>query len=151
MFQKLHYQVLNLINFFSPIYIAIVFFLIKKIETVSDIFIVVSFVTIFTQGFSANMRNIYLGSRIFLEFKLVVLIRILIGIFALLRFWGKLVLIKKAKQSERKNHRNTYSEAESKEANKRVGKTTLHLFKNKSKQKPKYNIDAEDIDFKEIK
>ena len=82
MLNKLHYQVLNLINFFSPIYIAIVFFLIKKIETVSDIFIVVSFVTIFTQGFSANMRNIYLGSRIFLEFKLVVLIRILIGIFA---------------------------------------------------------------------
>ena len=82
MLNKLHYQVLNLINFFSPIYIAIVFFLIKKIETVSDIFIVVSFVTIFTQGFSANMRNIYLGSRIFLEFKLVVLKKILIGIFA---------------------------------------------------------------------
>ena len=57
---------------------------------------------------------------------------ILIGIFALLRFWGKLVLIKKAKQSERKNHRNTYSEAESKEANKRVGKTTLHLFNKKN-------------------
>tara|TARA_A100001015_G_C15010706_1_gene722957 strand:- start:22 stop:1155 length:1134 start_codon:yes stop_codon:yes gene_type:complete len=81
---RLHYQILNLINFFSPIYIAFVFFLIKKIETVSDIFIVVSFITIFTQGFSANMRNIYLGSRIFLEFKIVVLMRILIGIFAFL-------------------------------------------------------------------
>jgi hypothetical protein len=76
---------------------------------------------------------------------------IIIGIFALLKFWGKLILIKKAKQAERKKHSQTYSEAESKEANKRVGKTTLHLFKNKSKQKPKYNIDAEDIDFKEIK
>ena len=84
MFQKLHYQILNLINFFSPIYIAFIFFLIKKIETVSDIFIVVSFITIFTQGFSANMRNIYLGSRIFMEFKLIVLIRILIGVFAFL-------------------------------------------------------------------
>lgn len=75
---------------------------------------------------------------------------ILIGIFALLRFWGKLVLIKKAKQSERKNHRNTYSEAESKEANKRVGKTTLHLF-NKKNKKSKPFLDAEDVDFEEIK
>jgi len=78
----LHYQILNLINFFSPIYIALVFFLIKEIETVSDIFIVVSFITIFTQGFSANLRNIYLGSKIFMEFKKIVLIRILIGVFA---------------------------------------------------------------------
>ena len=84
MLYKFHYQILNLINFFSPIYIAFVFFLIKKIETVSDIFIVVSFITIFTQGFSANMRNIYLGSKIFLEFKIIILIRILIGIFAFL-------------------------------------------------------------------
>ena len=84
MLYRLHYQILNLINFFSPIYIAFIFFLIKKIETVSDIFIVVSFITIFTQGFSANMRNIYLGSRIFLEFKIIFLLRILIGVFAFL-------------------------------------------------------------------
>ena len=84
LFNRLHYQVLNLINFFSPIYITLIFFLIKKIETVSDIFIVMSFITIFTQGFSANMRNIYLGSRIFLELKIIILVRIIIGIFAFL-------------------------------------------------------------------
>ncbi len=76
---------------------------------------------------------------------------ILIGIFALLKFIGKLILIKKAKQTEKKNHRNTYSEAESKEANKRVGKTTLHLFKKKNKSSSNRDIDAEDVDFEEIK
>jgi hypothetical protein len=49
------------------------------LEIVSEGFVVLSLITIFTQGFSANVRNIYLGSSDVLNLKKIILFRIYIG------------------------------------------------------------------------
>jgi hypothetical protein len=78
MLNNLIFQFINILNFFSSIYILFFLFIFGYLEIVSESFVVLSLVTIFTQGFSANIRNIYLGSNV-LNIKKIVLFRILIG------------------------------------------------------------------------
>lgn len=75
---NLTFQVISTLNFFSSICIFFLFFIFGYLEIVSEGFVVLSLVAIFTQGFSANIRNIYLGSNI-LNLKKIILFRILIG------------------------------------------------------------------------
>jgi hypothetical protein len=79
MLNNLIFQFINILNFFSSIYILFFLFIFGYLEIVSDGFVVLSLVTIFTQGVSANVRNIYLGSNV-LNIKKIVLFRILIGV-----------------------------------------------------------------------
>jgi hypothetical protein len=74
-------QLITLLNFFSNIYIFVILFIFGYLEIVSECFIVLSLVAIFTQGFSANSRNIYLGSNI-LNLKKIILCRVLVSVVA---------------------------------------------------------------------
>jgi hypothetical protein len=78
---SLAFQLVTILNFFSSIYIFFLLFFLGDLEIVSEGFVVLSLVTIFTQGFSANIRNIYLGSNL-LNIKKIILFRLLIGVIA---------------------------------------------------------------------
>lgn len=75
---SLYFQFITLLNFFSNIIIFFILFFCGYLEIVSEGFVVISLVAIFTLGFSANTRNIYLGSNI-LNIEKVILFRILVG------------------------------------------------------------------------
>ena len=76
---NLLFQSITILNFFSNIYIYFFLFILGYLEIVSEGFVVISLVAIITQGFSANIRNIYLGSNFF-NIKKIILYRILIGV-----------------------------------------------------------------------
>ena len=76
---SLYFQLITLLNFFSNIYIIFLLFIFGYLEIVSEGFVVLSLITIFTQGFSANIRNIYLGSSDVLNLKKIILFRIFVG------------------------------------------------------------------------
>ena len=76
---NLTFQFINIFNFFSNIYILFLLFIFGYLEIVSEVFLVLSLVVIFTQGLSGNIRNIYLGSNV-LNIKKIILFRILIGV-----------------------------------------------------------------------
>lgn len=76
---NLFFQFISILNFFSNIYIFFVLFILGYLEIVSEGFVVISLVAIITQGFSANHRNIYLGSNV-LNIKKIVLFRVFIGV-----------------------------------------------------------------------
>jgi len=76
---SLYFQLITLLNFFSNIYIIFLLLIFGYLEIVSEGFVVLSLITIFTQGFSANIRNIYLGSSDVLNLKKIILFRIYIG------------------------------------------------------------------------
>lgn len=76
---SLYFQLITILNFFSNIYIIFLLFIFGYLEIVSEGFVVLSLITIFTQGFSANIRNIYLGSSDVLNLKKIILFRIYIG------------------------------------------------------------------------
>jgi hypothetical protein len=78
---SLAFQFVTILNFFSSIYIFFLLFFLGYLEIVSEGFVVLSLATIFTQGFSANIRNIYLGSNL-LNIKKIILFRLLIGVIA---------------------------------------------------------------------
>jgi hypothetical protein len=79
MFISLYFQLITILNFFSNIYIIFLLFIFGYLEIVSEGFVVLSLISIFTQGFSANIRNIYLGSSDVLNLKKIILFRIYIG------------------------------------------------------------------------
>jgi len=79
MFISFYFQLITILNFFSNIYIIFLLFIFGYLEIVSEGFVVLSLITIFTQGFSANIRNIYLGSSYVLNLKKIILFRIYIG------------------------------------------------------------------------
>jgi hypothetical protein len=81
MFVSLIIQATTLVNFFFNICILFILFIFGYLEIVSESFVIISALAIFTQGFSANIRNIYLGSNI-LNLKIIILIRILISVVA---------------------------------------------------------------------
>ena len=76
---SLYFQLITLLNFFSNIYVIFLLFIFRYIEIASEGFVVLSLITIFTQGFSENIRNIYLGSSGVLNLKKIILFRIFIG------------------------------------------------------------------------
>jgi hypothetical protein len=79
MLNAILFQLITLLNYFSNIYIFFIFFIFGYLEIVSECFIVLSLVAIFTQGFSANSRNIYLGSNIF-NLNKIILFRVLVSV-----------------------------------------------------------------------
>jgi hypothetical protein len=76
---KLNFQLASFLNYYSVLYIAILFFIFKKSVFASEIFLIISFASIFTHGFSANLRNIYLGSRKLIDIKKITSIRLIIA------------------------------------------------------------------------
>ena len=83
MFISLYYQFINIINYFSSTYILFLFFIFGYQEIASETFVVLSLITIFTQGFSANERNVYLGLANATRPKNVILFRVFVGIVGL--------------------------------------------------------------------
>jgi hypothetical protein len=80
MFKILLFQFISIFNFFSFVYLLILLFIFGYLEIVSEAFLILSLITIFTQGFSSNIRNIYLGSLDIFNLKENIRFRILIGI-----------------------------------------------------------------------
>lgn len=76
---KLHFQLASFLNYYSVLYIAVLFFIFNKLVSASEIFLIISFTSIFTHGFSANLRNIYLGSRKLIDIKKIISIRLIIS------------------------------------------------------------------------
>ena len=74
------FQLKSLINFFSNIYIVFLLFIFGSYDLTSESFILLSLINIFTYGFSANIRNIYLGSKNFRNLNKIILLRIYISI-----------------------------------------------------------------------
>jgi hypothetical protein len=79
---KLNFQLATFLNYYSILYIAILFFIFKKSVFASEILLIISFTSIFTHGFSANLRNIYLGSRKPIDIKKIISIRLIIATFS---------------------------------------------------------------------
>jgi hypothetical protein len=77
---KLYFQLATFLNYYSVLYIAVLFFIFRKLVSTSDIFLLISFTSIFTNGFSANLRNIYLGSKKIVNIKKIISIRLIIAI-----------------------------------------------------------------------
>ena len=74
------FQLKSLINFFSNIYIVFLLFIFGNYDLTSDSFVIISLINIFTYGFSANIRNLYLGSKNFRNLNKIILLRIYIVI-----------------------------------------------------------------------
>lgn len=49
-------------------------------EIAADGFLIISFISIFTYGLSANIRNIYLGSKSFININAIIRFRIIVAI-----------------------------------------------------------------------
>jgi hypothetical protein len=79
MLTSLRFQFMSLLNFFFSIYVIILLFIFGYLEIASESFVVIALTTIFSQGLSANIRNIYLGSATVINLKPLILTRILIG------------------------------------------------------------------------
>ena len=80
MFISLLFQFITLLNFFSNFYICFLLFIFGNLEIASESFVVLSLIAVFTQGFSGNIRNIYLGTERTLSIKKNIQLRILIGL-----------------------------------------------------------------------
>ena len=68
---------IRFLNFFFSIYVIILLFIFGYLEIASESFVVIALTTIFSQGLSANIRNIYLGSDTVINLKPLILTRIL--------------------------------------------------------------------------
>jgi hypothetical protein len=82
MLNSLFIQLITLLNFFSITYIIFLFFIFGYLEIVTESFIVLSLISIFTIGLSSNIRNIYISTPNNIKIKNNILLRILIGIIA---------------------------------------------------------------------
>lgn len=79
MLNNIKYQFVSIFNSFLSIYLIILLFLFGYSEIVSESYVVISIAIIFSEGFSANIRNIYLGSAETFNLKPLIYNRILIG------------------------------------------------------------------------
>ena len=69
-------QVSSLINFFFSTYLLTLLVFFGYLEIAADGFLIFSFVSIFTHGLSANIRNIYLGSKSFVNINAIIKFRV---------------------------------------------------------------------------
>lgn len=82
MFINLMVQSMTLFNFFFNTYILFLLTFFGYFLIASEGFLVVSLINIFTQGFSANIRNIYLGTKNAVQLRAIIQFRISVFIFA---------------------------------------------------------------------
>lgn len=80
MYLYVWFQLKSLLNFFSNIYIVFLLFIFGNYDLTSESFVLISLINIFTYGFSANIRNIHIGSKNFRDFNKIILLRIHIAI-----------------------------------------------------------------------
>jgi len=83
MINSFHHQFITIINYFSNTFIFFLLFLFGYLEITGEAFVTLSLITIFTQGFSANIRNIYLGSTNTVNLKKEILFRTFVGIIGI--------------------------------------------------------------------
>ena len=84
MFKALTFQFLTISNFFTNIFILFALSFFGHLELSGEGFVLISFINIFTYGFSANIRNIILGSKENFEINNIIKKRILIGLISVL-------------------------------------------------------------------
>ncbi len=73
-------QVSSLINFFLSIYLLTLLVFFGYFEVAANGFLIISFISIFTHGLSANIRNIYLGSKSFVNINAIIKFRFKVAI-----------------------------------------------------------------------
>ena len=69
-------QVSSLINFFLSTYLLTLLVFFGYLEIAANGFLIISFISIFTHGLSANIRNIYLGSKSFININAIIKFRV---------------------------------------------------------------------------
>lgn len=84
MLKALTFQFLTISNFFTNIFILFVLSFFGHLELSSEGFVLISFINIFTHGFSANIRNILLGSKENFEINNIIKKRILVSLISIL-------------------------------------------------------------------
>lgn len=83
MYVGLIFQISSLINFFFSFYLLALLVFLGYFEIVADGFLIISLISIFTYGLSANIRNIYLGSKSFININAIIKFRIIVAIVAI--------------------------------------------------------------------
>ena len=73
-------QVSSLINFFFSTYLLTLLVFLGYFEISAIGFLIISFISIFTHGLSANIRNIYLGSENFVNLNAIIKFRVKVAI-----------------------------------------------------------------------
>lgn len=76
-------QLNSLINFFLSTYLLSLLVFFGYLEIAADGFLIISFISIFTYGLSANIRNIYLGSKSFVNINTIIKFRIVVAIIVI--------------------------------------------------------------------
>lgn len=95
MLNNLFFQFLSISNFFLNMYFVYILFFFEKFNFSSQGFILISLVSFFTLGMSANNRNIYLGSIRSFDLNKILNFRIYYGIFTIiLSFFLSFLFIK---------------------------------------------------------
>ncbi len=84
MYKKFLFQLISIFNFFLNIYILFILLFVGKLDIAGEGFVVISLINVFSYGFSANIRNIYLGNKQNINIKNFLFLRIKIGLFALI-------------------------------------------------------------------
>jgi hypothetical protein len=79
MFAGLIFQISSLINFFLSIYLLALLVFFGYFEIAADGFLIISLISIFTYGLSANIRNIYLGTKSFININAIIKFRIIVA------------------------------------------------------------------------
>ena len=80
MFTGLISQISSLINFFLSSYLLMLLVFFGNFEIAADGFLIISFISIFTHGLSANIRNIYLGSKSLVYINPIIKFRVKVAI-----------------------------------------------------------------------
>jgi hypothetical protein len=79
MFVGLIFQISSLINFFLTTYLLALLVFFGYFEIAADGFLIISLISIFTYGLSANIRNIYLGTKSFVNINAIINFRIIVA------------------------------------------------------------------------
>jgi hypothetical protein len=79
MFVGLIFQISSLINFFLSTYLLALLVFFGYFEIAADGFLIISLISIFTYGLSANIRNIYLGTKSFVNINAIIKFRIIVA------------------------------------------------------------------------
>jgi hypothetical protein len=80
MIASLIFQASSLISFFLSTYLLLLLVFFGYLEIAAEGFVIISFTNIFTHGLSANIRNIYLGSKSFANINAIIKFRIILAI-----------------------------------------------------------------------
>ena len=83
-YKKIIFQFISISNFFLNFYILLILMFFGNLNIAGEGFVLISLISIFTQGFSGNFRNIYLGRKKTKNIKIILSFRLKIMIIGII-------------------------------------------------------------------